>query len=86
MADQPEALRLADAIDPLTRRNLDNLTCAAAAAELRRLAGIEAERDALLEALKALMDDNAHLDEMYWADCCDNARAAIATAEGGGNG
>ncbi len=32
-----EALRLADAIDPLIRNRLDNLTCAAAAAELRRL-------------------------------------------------
>ena len=41
-----EALRLADAIDPLTRRNLDNLTCAAA--ELRRL---HAENETLLEAL-----------------------------------
>jgi hypothetical protein len=35
--DKPEALRLADAIDPLIRKGLDNLTCAAAAAELRRL-------------------------------------------------
>lgn len=34
---KPEALRLADAIDPLTRKTLDNLTCAVAAAELRRL-------------------------------------------------
>jgi hypothetical protein len=31
------AQRLADAIDPLTRDWLDNLTCAAAADELRRL-------------------------------------------------
>ncbi len=35
--EQPEALRLADAIDPMTRKGLDNLTCAAAATELRRL-------------------------------------------------
>ena len=36
MTTQPESLRLADAIDPLTRKELDNLTCAAAAVELRR--------------------------------------------------
>ena len=43
MSNQPEALRLADAIDPLKRYRLDNLTCAAAAACLRRLhAEIEA--------------------------------------------
>lgn len=36
----------------------------------------------LLEALQALMDDNSALDGMYWADCCDKARAAIAKATG----
>lgn len=36
MSTQREALRLADAIDPLTRKELDNLACAAAAVELRR--------------------------------------------------
>lgn len=39
-----EAERLADAIDPLIRARLDNLTCGCAAAELRRL---QAENDAL---------------------------------------
>jgi len=37
MTTRPKALRLADEIDPLTRYSLDNLTCSAAAAELRRL-------------------------------------------------
>lgn len=37
MTTRPEALRLADEIDPLTRYALDNLTYSAAAAELRRL-------------------------------------------------
>ena len=37
MTTRPEALRLAEAIDPLTRYTLDNLTCSAAAAELRRM-------------------------------------------------
>lgn len=40
---QPEALRLADEIDPLRRYSLDNLTCSAAAAELRRLHQSERE-------------------------------------------
>lgn len=34
---EAEPLRLANAIDPMTRKSLDNLTCATAAAELRRL-------------------------------------------------
>jgi hypothetical protein len=43
MSNQPEALRLADAIDPLIRNRLDNLTCATAATELRRLHQSERE-------------------------------------------
>lgn len=51
MSDQPEALRLADAIDPLKRYRLDNLTCAAAAACLRRLhAEIESAQQAQRDA------------------------------------
>jgi hypothetical protein len=46
---QPEALRLADAIDPATIHAL--AFCREAAAELRRLS---AQRDALLEALMKL--------------------------------
>ena len=74
---QPDALRLADAIDPLTRRNLDNLTCAAAATELRRL---HAQRDALLEALKELMvaADGVNAGPQTWLT---RARAAIKAAE-----
>lgn len=37
MTTRPQALMLADEIDPLTRYSLDNLTCSAAAHELRRL-------------------------------------------------
>ena len=83
MTTQPEALRLADAIDPLTRRNLDNLTCAAAAAELRRLSAVEAQRDALLEALQFIAATDpvdAALDPQRAVRI---ARAAIAKAEGG---
>lgn len=51
MSDQPEALRLADAIDPMKRYRLDNLTCAAAAACLRRLhAEIESAQQAQRDA------------------------------------
>ena len=49
---RPEALRLADAIDPFVRPYApDHLTSKVAAAELRRLSAVEAQRDALLEAL-----------------------------------
>ena len=43
MTKQPEALRLADRLDPLTRKDLDNLTCSVAARELRRLHGVNEE-------------------------------------------
>ena len=46
-----EALRLADAIDPLIRNRLDNLTCATAAAELRRLHELEKQYHELLYAV-----------------------------------
>lgn len=62
MADN-ETLRLADAVDPLTRKGIDNLTCAAAAAELRRLAAVEAERDALREILNHIPQVEAELAE-----------------------
>jgi hypothetical protein len=80
---QPDALRLADAIDPLTRKELDNLTCAAAAAELRRLV---AQRDELVRVLKdceialrtvAKDDDDFHLARHQVRE----VRAAIKKAE-----
>lgn len=49
MTKQPEALRLADRLDPLTRKDLDNLTCSVASVELRRLHEANAE---LLAAFK----------------------------------
>lgn len=48
MSEQPEALRMADQLD---RGWAYNVECFEIAAELRRLAAIEAQRDALLEAL-----------------------------------
>jgi ABC-type lipopolysaccharide export system ATPase subunit len=47
-----DALWLANAIDPLTRKGLDNLICAFAAAELRRLHLVEQA----LERCKAVCD------------------------------
>ena len=53
--DKPEALRLADAIDPFVRPYApDHLTSKVVAAELRRLSAVEAQRDALLEAMKRI--------------------------------
>lgn len=46
--DKPEALRLADLIRSRHGNDIND----EAAAELRRLARVEAQRDALLEALK----------------------------------
>jgi hypothetical protein len=36
----------------------------------------------LLKALQDLMSDDGLWDDMRWADCCDNARDAIAKATG----
>lgn len=69
-----EALRLTVALehDPLK-------WCDEAAAELRRLAAVEAQRDALLEALKEL---TGHINERFSGGVWDRARAAIKQAEG----
>ena len=48
MTTQPEALRLADLIRSRHGNDIND----EAAAELRRLSAVEAQRDALLEALK----------------------------------
>lgn len=53
MSKQPEARRLADA---LTENHPYPLDIKQAAAELRRLAAVEAQRDALLEALRLITD------------------------------
>jgi hypothetical protein len=70
---QPEALRLADAID-LGRPRLV-LDCIDAAAELRRLHEVNAE---LVEALKDILSWEEN-EEMTWYP---KARAALAKATG----
>jgi hypothetical protein len=78
MSEQPEALRLADALENLRRwHELTDDDCNEAAAELRRLSAVNQE---LLEALKLIASaENSALDLAY---CKGIARAAIARAEG----
>lgn len=80
MSAQPEALRLAEFCE-------GNVLYQPAAAELRRLSAVEAQRDALLEALRTLLSYVFTL-EMRLLDAdgehraMQQARAAIAKAEG----
>lgn len=84
MSAQPKALFLADVIDA-------DLKSAAhhdeAAAELRRLAAVEAQRDALLEALQALYDEQNGppliRHQAAWEAAMEKARAAIKAVEEG---
>lgn len=95
MNKQPEALRLADAIDPFTRKSFDNLTCTVAATELRRL---HKANQAMLFALEHLVEMtgeppdrncschisppcNDCVDYSGWRDAFEYARAAIAKGE-----
>lgn len=82
MTKQPEALRLADRLDPLTRKYLDNLTCSIASVELRRLHEVNAE---LLEALKACLQcfDEMHgRKPAFVEDSIAMSKEAIAKATG----
>lgn len=84
MTDQPEALRLADAIDPFVRQFApDHLTSKVAADELRRLHALNAE---LLEALKFVAEHNLSGADLsacgYMAHgFVHSCRTAIAKAE-----
>ena len=86
MAEKPEALRLADAIDPFTRKFIDHLTCKVAADELRRMHAVNQE---LLAALRLVTIDcnnfhHGHKDRHALGEDCPVAArisAAIAKAE-----
>ena len=52
---QPEALRLAAEMDQYLYSAPAHPLCTDAAAELRRLSAVEAQRDALLEKIKAVI-------------------------------
>ena len=77
--DKPEALRLADALDRLFIG-----PAAVAAAELRRLSAVEAQRDALLEAMKEIHQATMRNGIVIAKDVGINAVAgmAIAAVEG----
>ena len=83
MADQPEALRLADALEAYWGADLGHDRERQAAAELRRLHDLNGE---LLEALKfygSSCDATESTPCGYEGNlCCKRARAAIARAEG----
>ena len=86
MTTQPEALRMAELLeDSATVMDMGREPDPSdfrrkAAAELRRL---HAQRDALLEALKGLLAwATGPWDYERAKASCDNARAAIAAAEG----
>ena len=68
--DKPEALWLADALMETHPYPLD---IKQAAAELRKLSAVEAQRDALLEALKKMRNKYGE----YACSVCDQADAAI---------
>lgn len=86
-----EALRLAEALDDSveTADEWSQSQVYAAAAELRRLADVEAQRDELLEALRALMalDVKGHAlaDRLQFSDAgralLHQCQAAIEKAE-----
>ena len=81
MKEKYEALRLADWLDAEACGGSNwNAKMNAAAAELRRLSAVEAQRDALLEALKDLMQQYKDQPECFmdWS----KARAAIKAVEG----
>lgn len=78
---QPEALRLAEWIE-------SDMSChgdAEIAAELRRLADVEAQREVLLEALERIAQlsmSQFHIPYDMAAEACNIASAAIKQAEG----
>lgn len=81
MTKQPEALRLADALDTMMTRAFGIDEPAKAAAEMRRLHEVNQE---LLKALKEVVAWMDAPDESAFSDSqLANLRAAIAKATGG---
>lgn len=79
MSTQPEALRLADALEELDAQFSHTGLCGEAAAELRRLHALNQE---LLEALKDMLDNHEDACTGYGEGATDKARTAIAKATG----
>ena len=80
MTTQPEALRLADELDQYLYSVPAHPLCTDAAAELRRLSAVEAQRNALLEALKQSLEEAIYPSERL-SDVYEKARAAIKAVE-----
>ena len=79
MSTEPEALRLADALDELDRQFSRNGLCGDAAAELRRLHEVNQD---LLKALNTILNI-CLLDNGHWAKTIEReAHEAIAKATG----
>lgn len=76
MTKQPEALKLADALDELDRQFSRNGLCGDAAHELRRLHEVEGQRDDLLAALR-LIETDKDGDGFVCAEAMEQIRAAI---------
>ena len=76
MSTQPEALRLADLLEMGSIWQDQEK----AAAELRRLAAVEAQRDALLEALKLARSIIGHPDDAH-TQMIDAAIKAVEVEE-----
>lgn len=86
MTTRPEALRLAEAIDPLTRYTLDNLTCSAAASELRRLHEENAAFRREIAALSAnALDDYKEIERLKAAQPAQGQKP-VACAHCNGSG
>ena len=79
MTEKNEALRLADALADYTGCTLAQMD--QAAAELRRLLAVEAQRDALLEALETIDYEFRKYGRQHWPEAV-KARAAIKAVEG----
>ena len=76
--DKPEALRLAEQLEAIG-------LCGPVAAELRRLSAVEAQRDALLEALRKIAAIGNKMWGTDWEEIDEAreiARAAIKAVEG----
>ena len=80
--DKPEALRLADELEEAAGDywRFQKSTGYGAAAELRRLSAVEAQRDALLEALKEITPSICHVSIVPEEKCAQCGRIARARA------
>ena len=75
MSNKSETLRLADRLCRIMPQFITSADLDEAAAELRRLSAVEAQRDALLEALRR------HV-ELHDGDCiCEDCAALTAVEE-----